>query len=129
MSDFNELTAKLKACLTRNSHNWSDSVMRTCEHCGQWEMTIIGDGEMTTCASCCDAEYASNLVNNLELAIDALEAAQKRLAELGARTVRLPAAYIGTAKEFYEDLPVVPLMVVKEACAASGINLETGGEA
>ncbi|EPN1652007.1 hypothetical protein ACTV1M_003778 [Cronobacter dublinensis] len=63
----------------------------------------------------------------LEL-IAALEAAQKRVAELEARTVRLPAEDIGTAKEFYEDAVVVPLSVVNEACAAAGINLETGGE-
>ncbi|EOC0415021.1 hypothetical protein ACI00F_003819 [Cronobacter dublinensis] len=57
------------------------------------------------------------------------EAAEKRVAELEARTVRLPAEDIGTAKEFYEDAVVVPLSVVNEACAAAGINLETGGDA
>ncbi|EOU9561515.1 hypothetical protein ACOJCY_002600 [Cronobacter dublinensis] len=51
---------------------------------------------------------------------------EKRVAELEARTVRLPAEDIGTAKEFYEDAAVVPLSVVKEACAAAGITLEAG---
>lgn len=92
MSNINELTAKLKASLTRNRHNWSDSVMRICNHCGQWEMTVIGNDAMTICASCCDAEYASDLASNLELATEALEAAQSRIAELEARTltVKLP---------------------------------------
>ena len=78
MTNITELTAKLKASLTRNRHNWSDSVMRICNHCGQWEMTVIGNDAMTICASCCDAEYASDLASNLELATEALEAAEKQ---------------------------------------------------
>ncbi|ELY2747586.1 ead/Ea22-like family protein [Cronobacter sakazakii] len=64
----------------------------------------------------------------LEL-IAALEAAEKRNAELEARAVTLPVNDIGKAREFYESAVVVPLSVVKGACAAAGINLETGGEA
>lgn len=71
------------------------------------------------------ADLESKLAQSESWAVSA----QSHIASLESRTVRLPVADIGTAKEFYEDAVVVPLSVVNEACAAAGINLETGGEA
>ncbi|NCH77938.1 ead/Ea22-like family protein [Cronobacter sakazakii] len=60
----------------------------------------------------------------LEL-IAALEAAEKRVAELEARTVKLPPCV--------DDLHGIGMVMsadaVKEALSEAGINLETGGEA
>ncbi|PUY21822.1 hypothetical protein BS421_22260, partial [Cronobacter sakazakii] len=53
--------------------------------------------------------------------------AKNYIASLEARAVKLPVNDIGKAREFYESAVVVPLSVVKWACAAAGINLETGG--
>ncbi|ELY4783940.1 ead/Ea22-like family protein [Cronobacter sakazakii] len=71
------------------------------------------------------ADLESKLAQSESWAVSA----QSHIASLESRTVRLPVADIGTAKEFYEDAVVVPLSVVNEACVAAGINLETGGEA
>ncbi|EOI3465026.1 ead/Ea22-like family protein [Cronobacter dublinensis] len=125
MSDINELTAKLKAAAE-------------CASGGEW-VKESGDGWEAVCSADDQANggfiiaalqgpdaranrefiQAANPAAVLEL-IAALEAAEKR-------TVRLPAEDIGAAKEFYEDAVVVPLSVVKEVCAASGINLEAVG--
>jgi|GEM_PF-3012131 len=68
-------------------------------------------------------DAASNPATVLEL-IAALEAAEKRNAELEARTVKLPPCV--------DDLHGVGMVMsadaVTEALSAAGINLETGGE-
>ncbi|QWR81220.1 ead/Ea22-like family protein [Cronobacter sakazakii] len=65
----------------------------------------------------------ANPATVLEL-IAALEAAEKRIAELEARTVKLPPCV--------DDLHGVGMVMsadaVTEALSAAGINLETGGE-
>ncbi|ELY2861719.1 hypothetical protein SMC83_004254 [Cronobacter sakazakii] len=64
----------------------------------------------------------------LEL-IAALEAAQKRIVELEARTVKLPSI---NPQMFNDDVMFGYRKAQREAvefCAAAGINLETGGEA
>ncbi|EOG5366175.1 hypothetical protein ACLEZ9_002580 [Cronobacter sakazakii] len=57
------------------------------------------------------------------------EAAEKRIAELEARTVKLPSI---NPQMFNDDVMFGYRKAQREAvefCAAAGINLETGGEA
>ncbi|ELY4391697.1 ead/Ea22-like family protein [Cronobacter sakazakii] len=68
----------------------------------------------------------ANPATVLEL-IAALEAAQKRIAELEARTVKLPSI---NTQMFNDDVMFGYRKAQREAvefCAAAGINLETGG--
>ena len=94
----------------RKRRDWSQAVMRDCDFCSQWALTVKHDDGGHICASCCDAEYTSELKCALESAIDRAEAAEKRIAEqreyyegviadgsrriaeLEARKVNLPAA-------------------------------------
>lgn len=69
----------------REKHNWGQAVMHTCDFCGQYAMTITREDGEHSCASCCDAEYATVLTCALEMAIDRAEAAEKRIAELEVR--------------------------------------------
>ncbi|EPB6469370.1 ead/Ea22-like family protein [Cronobacter dublinensis] len=79
-------------------------------------------GDVTTANS--EFVAAANPAAVLEL-IAALEAAEGRIAELEARTVKLPPCV--------DDLHGVGMVMsadaVTEALSAAGINLETGGEA
>lgn len=70
----------------RKRHDWSQAVMRDCDFCSQWALTVKHDDGGCICASCCDAEYTSELKGALEVAIDRAEAAEKRIAELDKRT-------------------------------------------
>lgn len=56
------------------------------------------------------------------------EAMVKRIAELEARKVSLdlPGNEVGKAKEFLDDVVVVPICVVEECSAAAGIKLDVG---
>ncbi|MEG2268869.1 MAG: hypothetical protein RSC68_31620, partial [Acinetobacter sp.] len=69
----------------RKRHDWSQSVMRDCDFCNQWELTVKHENGRCICASCCDAEYTSELKCALESAIDRAEAAENRIAELQQR--------------------------------------------
>ncbi|MBJ9640740.1 hypothetical protein I5520_01845 [Citrobacter sp. FDAARGOS_156] len=71
----------------RKRHDWSLSVMRDCDFCSQWSLTVKHENGGCICASCCDAEYTEELKSALESAIDRAESAEKRIAELEARTV------------------------------------------
>ncbi|EMR0588751.1 hypothetical protein RNF46_003209 [Citrobacter freundii] len=66
----------------RKRHDWSQAVMRDCDFCSQWALTVKHDDGGCICASCCDAEYTSELKGALEVAIDRAEAAEKRIASL-----------------------------------------------
>lgn len=66
----------------RKRHDWSQAVMRNCDFCSQWSLTVHHEDGGCICASCCDAEYTSGLKGALEYAIDRAEAAEKRIAEL-----------------------------------------------
>ncbi|CCK05557.1 hypothetical protein BN128_2343 [Cronobacter sakazakii 696] len=62
----------------------------------------------------------------LEVTLDALESAEKRIAELEARTVALPrpaCTYADHSYPAYSEKQVIDLL------KSAGINLETGGEA
>lgn len=65
----------------RKRHDWSQAVMRDCDFCSQWALTVKHDDGGCICASCCDAEYTSELKGALEVAIDRAEATEKRIAE------------------------------------------------
>ena len=69
----------------RKKYNWGQAVMHTCDFCDQYAMTITTKDGEHSCASCCDAEYATALTCALEIAIDRAEAAERRIAELEAR--------------------------------------------
>lgn len=66
----------------RKRRDWSQAVMRDCDFCSQWSLTVHHEDGGCICASCCDAEYTSGLKGALEYAIDRAEAAEKRIAEL-----------------------------------------------
>lgn len=63
----------------RKSHDWSQSVMRDCDFCSQWSLTVKHENGGCICASCCDAEYTEELKNALESAIDRAESAENNL--------------------------------------------------
>ncbi|MFQ0834169.1 hypothetical protein [Citrobacter gillenii] len=65
----------------RKIHNWNKAVMCDCEFCSQWSLTVKHEDGGCICASCCDAEYTSELKDALESAIDRAEAAEKRIAD------------------------------------------------
>ncbi|MGK4380468.1 hypothetical protein [Citrobacter youngae] len=60
----------------RKRRDWSQAVMRDCDFCSQWALTIHHEDGGCICASCCDAEYTSELKGALETAIDLAEAAE-----------------------------------------------------
>lgn len=61
----------------RKRHDWSQAVMRDCDFCDQWSLTVKHENSGCICASCCDAEYTSELKCTLETAIDRAEAAEE----------------------------------------------------
>ncbi|EBH4530602.1 hypothetical protein BSB46_17515 [Salmonella enterica] len=73
----------------RKIHNWNKAVMRDCEFCSQWSLTVKHEDGGCICASCCDAEYTSELKGALESEIDRAEAAERRIAELEARDINI----------------------------------------
>jgi len=75
----------------RERHDWSQAVMRNCDFCQQWALTVRHSDGGCICASCCDSEYTTALSSALVVALDELEAKDKRIAELEAREVTLPA--------------------------------------
>lgn len=73
----NDITALAQRTPERQRHDWSQSVMHDCDFCHQWSLTVTHDDGARICASCCDAEYTSELeVANAAL-VEALEKAQR----------------------------------------------------
>ncbi|USX30411.1 hypothetical protein NHG68_15485 [Enterobacter sp. Z1] len=66
----------------REKHDWSQAVMRDCDFCQQWALTVRHSDGGCICASCCDSEYTTVLSSALVVALDELEAAEKLIAEL-----------------------------------------------
>lgn len=75
----------------RKKHNWSQAVMRDCDFCQQWALTVRHSDGGSICACCCDSEYTTALYSALVVALDELEAKDQRIAELEAREVVLPS--------------------------------------
>lgn len=65
----------------RKKHNWGQAVMRDCDFCQQWALTVRHSDGGCICASCCDSEYTTALSSALVVALDELEAKDKRIAE------------------------------------------------
>lgn len=74
----------------RKKHNWGQAVMRDCDFCQQWALTVRHSDGGCICASCCDSEYTTELSSALVVALDELEAAEKRIAELSGEFFALP---------------------------------------
>jgi hypothetical protein len=97
----------------RTTHDWDKAVMRHCEYCSHYELTVLNEERCAICAECCDAEHIGNLESALDEAI-------KRIAELEARqlSVKLPAGtYVNGFQMLIESEVVAYLQ-------AAGINAE-----
>ncbi|EPE7177839.1 hypothetical protein ACSMAC_004057 [Cronobacter sakazakii] len=140
MTNTNELTAKLKvAALAATPGRVGDRI----DGSGSIKYRCVGvDGSLVLLTDHKNNEYgfvgdngeADELFFRLctpEAVIEliaALEAAQKRIAELEARKVKLPSI---NPQMFNDDVMFGYRKAQREAvefCAAEGINLETGGE-
>ncbi|EPC6088476.1 hypothetical protein ACR0VG_000455 [Citrobacter freundii] len=112
----------------RKRHDWSQSVMRDCNFCSQWSLTVKHENGGCICASCCDAEYTEELKSALESAIDRAESAEKRIAELEARTVtvKLSADYRNDDGSINDDMFNTCAVVgaFRDALAAAGIGVK-----
>lgn len=75
----------------RKKNNWCQAVMRDCDFCQQWALTVRHSDGGCICASCCDSEYTTALSSVLVVALDELEAKDKRLNEILAPNMLLPA--------------------------------------
>ncbi|QMR74662.1 alpha/beta hydrolase [Enterobacter sp. RHBSTW-00175] len=69
----------------REKHDWSQAVMRDCDFCQQWALTVKHSDGGCICASCCDSEYTTALSIALVVAMERSEAAEKRIAELESK--------------------------------------------
>lgn len=79
----------------RERHDWSQAVMRNCDFCQQWALTVRHSDGGCICASCCDSEYTTALTIALVVALDELEAKDKQIADLKeAFSIALSAAGI-----------------------------------
>ncbi|EOC0590158.1 ead/Ea22-like family protein [Cronobacter turicensis] len=147
----NELTAKLKAAAEK-----AKAARARLELTPDEDVVLLEEDDITSDVCACNKFFAlANPAAVLEL-IAELEAAQKRIAELEARTlsVKLPKPHAhliwiqaGRGPDDYWDdvavshslrdrccdgserYPVYSIFEIQEVCAAAGINLETGGEA
>lgn len=79
----------------REKHDWSQAVMRDCDFCQQWALTVRHSDGGCICASCCDSEYTTALSSALVVALDELEAKDSQIADLKeAFSIALSAAGI-----------------------------------
>lgn len=108
----------------RKKHNWGQAVMRDCDFCNQWALTVKHDDGGCICASCCDSEYTSDLKVTLATALEQLEAAENRIAELEAREVVLPAAW--WVKQGSQSLLAYEKGMLLDALTAAGIITKVG---
>ncbi|EKA9347363.1 ead/Ea22-like family protein [Cronobacter sakazakii] len=132
-------TAKLKAAaLAAGGEEWAPRDQT--KNCGEYTVIVKGSLEKhsgwTSCRPVADEVVNKQTMKFIALAnpaavlelIAALEAAQKRIAELEARKVKLPSI---NPQMFNDDVMFGYRKAQREAvefCAAAGINLETGGE-
>lgn len=102
----------------REKHDWSQAVMRDCDFCQQWALTVRHSDGGCICASCCDSEYTTALSSALVVALDELEAKNKRIAELEATAPELKMAHL--INKFYERYPLAEFKSDTERSAALG---------
>ncbi|EOV8937764.1 ead/Ea22-like family protein [Cronobacter sakazakii] len=120
----NELTAKLKAAAEKA--RWGDwSAYKPHSGARGYEVRVGSEAVAQHCLKDDAAFIAEASPKAVLCLIAALEAAQKRNAELEARTVTLPRPACTYADHSY---PAYSEKQVVELLESLGINLETGGE-
>ncbi|KAB0886131.1 hypothetical protein FZI56_22285 [Cronobacter sakazakii] len=128
MTNTNELTAKLKSAAEKA--RWGDwSAYKPHSGARGYEVRVGSEAVAQHCLKDDAAFIAEASPKAVLCLIAALEAAQKRIAELEARKVKLPSI---NPQMFNDDVMFGYRKAQREAvefCAAAGINLETGGEA
>ncbi|ELY2645586.1 ead/Ea22-like family protein [Cronobacter sakazakii] len=121
-------TAKLKAAAEKA--RWGDwSAYKPHSGARGYEVRVGSEAVAQHCLKDDAAFIAEASPKAVLCLIAALEAAEKRIAELEARTVKLPSI---NPQMFNDDVMFGYRKAQREAvefCAAAGINLETGGEA
>ncbi|ELY2771013.1 ead/Ea22-like family protein [Cronobacter sakazakii] len=124
MTNTNELTAKLKAAAEKA--RWGDwSAYKPHSGARGYEVRVDSEAVAQHCLKDDAAFIAEASPKAVLCLIAALEAAQKRNAELEARTVTLPRPACTYADHSY---PAYSEKQVVELLGSLGINLETGGE-
>ncbi|EMC4372004.1 UNVERIFIED_ASMBLY: hypothetical protein E7W53_12765 [Cronobacter sakazakii] len=124
MTNTNELTAKLKAAAEKA--RWGDwSAYKPHSGARGYEVRVGSEAVAQHCLKDDAAFIAEASPKAVLCLIAALEAAQKRNAELEARTVMLPRPACTYADHSY---PAYSEKQVVELLESLGINLETGGE-
>lgn len=86
----------------RKKHNWGQAVMRDCEFCQQWALTVKHSDGWCICASCCDSEYTTALSSALVVALDELEADKEQIKTLESRNRRLEGIIDAAEKRIAE---------------------------
>ncbi|WP_085017582.1 ead/Ea22-like family protein [Cronobacter sakazakii] len=121
-------TAKLKAAAEKA--RWGDwSAYKPHSGARGYEVRVGSEAVAQHCLKDDAAFIAEASPKTVLCLIAALEAAEKRIAELEARTVKLLSI---NPQMFNDDVMFGYRKAQREAvefCAAAGINLETGGEA
>ncbi|MEB8591554.1 ead/Ea22-like family protein [Cronobacter sakazakii] len=124
MTNTNELTAKLKAAAEKA--RWGDwSAYKPHSGARGYEVRVGSEAVAQHCLKDDAAFIAEASPKAVLCLIAALESAQKRNAELEARTVTLPRTACTYADHSY---PAYSEKQVVELLESLGINLETGGE-
>ncbi|EOC0428579.1 ead/Ea22-like family protein [Cronobacter sakazakii] len=125
MTNTNELTAKLKAAAEKA--RWGDwSAYKPHSGARGYEVRVGSEAVAQHCLKDDAAFIAEASPKAVLCLIAALESAQKRNAELEARTVTLPRPACTYADHSY---PAYSEKQVVELLESLGINLETGGAA
>lgn len=94
----------------RERHDWSQAVMRNCDFCQQWALTVRHSDGGCICASCCDSEYTTALSSALVVALDELEAKYRLNAE--------QADIIAKQEKWIKDVEATMIVATDRAEAA-----------
>ncbi|MEH3565285.1 hypothetical protein POV99_07520 [Enterobacter kobei] len=89
----------------RKKHNWGQAVMRDCDFCQQWALTVRHSDGGCICASCCDSEYTTALSSALVVALDELEAKDSTIATQQQEIRTLLNALVQSSEKRNSDLP------------------------
>lgn len=106
----------------REKHDWIQAVMRYCDFCQQWSLTVRHSDGGRICASCCDSEYTTALSSALVVALDELEAAEKRSHEMAELLINLKKARPGGVYFNKWDTQIDSVL------RAAGINIAAAGK-
>lgn len=112
---------QLRASTQRKHRNWNKAVMRSCDFCGLHALTTTVD-LMAMCAPCCDAGYTTHLSTMVEMAADALEVRDKRIAELESRAESAEQALLLQQQKDAERSVNLPKYCVAKVMLLSGFD-------